>query len=115
MMWRQLDRRAGLPQMTGWMTQPQLPGASLRRARSLPGRAARAGPLAAGLRALPLWLISKPPDSATSSRHAQRFSKILPQQANVAVKLVQEKICPPQLYQLSMLTSALPCQAKGGL
>ena len=58
-MWRQLDRKGGPRRMTGWMTRPQRLGAFLRRARSLPGRAARAGPLAAGLRALPSLLMSK--------------------------------------------------------
>ena len=59
-MWRQLDRRAGPHQMTGWMIQPQQRGASLRRAKSLPGQAARAGPLLAGLRPTLSLLMSKP-------------------------------------------------------
>ena len=57
-MCRQLDRRAGPHQMTGWMIQRQQRGASLRRAKSLPGRAARVGPLLAGRRAIPSLLMS---------------------------------------------------------
>lgn len=84
---RQLDRRAGPHLTTGWMTLPQQPGASSRRARSLPGRAARAGPLLAGLRALPSVLTSTTPGSGFSTAPCTiPIHSFLPQQAGVIVK-----------------------------